>query len=403
MCISIITLKKDYIFGKGNLDMLIKKVRSNSKITAVFIKIKYLQELFDVSVYDSIYDLIVIQIFCVYAQTTEAKLQVALAELPYIWTKLNWTAADSGGRINLSESRRMILHSRESNLKNSLKKLKEHRKLIRQHRKNPDIPSVAVVGYTNSGKTYTTAYEGILPCKLKILYVNTIGFIQDIPEGLIEPFIATFEDALLSDVIVHVYVVMMLIHVKETFTKIMSKLLDEEKPVIEVANKSNLIPAGKYFNCIINTITWSTVVQILRPTPAAPVAQLLVVPTVELRNIGDMTGPARCVAFIRYPFKRVVFGNYSYDSGAITDGTYHMCCHVAGAPEQSLPAGTHVALIGDLRRNNYDTLILHVVSMAQIDVIDVNGIQLQQVNAIHQHNVVAPPPPAVVPEQQIAD
>ncbi|KAF7989683.1 hypothetical protein HCN44_008357 [Aphidius gifuensis] len=278
MCISMMTLKKDYIFGKGNLDMLTKKIRSNSKITAVFIsmnllrpiQIKDLQELFGVPVYDR-YS-IVIQIFRVHAKTTEAKLQVALAELPYIWTKLNWTAEDSGGRINLSESRRMILHSRESKLKNSLKKLKEHRKLIRQHRKNLDIPSVAVVGYTNAGKTClikaltgdasltpenklfatldTTAHEGILPCKLKILYVDTIGFIQDIPEGLIEPFVATFEDAILSDVIVHVYDAShpdkhaQVIHVKETLTKIMSELLDEEKPVIEVANKCDLIPAG---------------------------------------------------------------------------------------------------------------------------------------------------------------
>ncbi|KAF7998483.1 hypothetical protein HCN44_010891 [Aphidius gifuensis] len=212
------------------------------------------------------------------------------------------------------------------------------------------------------------------------------------------------------------------------------------------------------------SIQRSTVVQILGPIPAAPVAPLPAVPTVELRNIGDMTEPVRLVAFIRYPFERVVFGNYSYGSGAITDGTYHLCCHVAGAPEQSPPAGTHVALVGDLRRNNYDTLILHVVGMAQIDVIEdeimeasrlrigfrvisrgapvrqgrvaeqqlavqpqvnlvehhqeaINGAHqvaapapavvprqfvAQQINAIHHHHVVAPPPPAVLPEKQIA-
>lgn len=226
MCISLMSLQKQQLFGKGNLEMLRNKIRSNKDITAVFISInlmrpiqvKDLQELFGVPVYDR-YS-IVIQIFREHAKTTEAKLQVALAELPYVWTKLNWTAEDSGGKINLSESRRMILHSREQKLKNSLKKVKEHRKLIRQNRKSRDIPSVAVVGYTNAGKTCliksltgdvslmpenklfatldTTAHEGILPCKLKVLYVDTIGFIQDIPAGLIEPFVATFEDAILA-------------------------------------------------------------------------------------------------------------------------------------------------------------------------------------------------------------
>ena len=44
----------------------------------------------------------------------------------------------------------------------------------------------------------TTAHEGLLPCNMKILYIDTIGFIQDVPERLIEPFIATLEDAMIA-------------------------------------------------------------------------------------------------------------------------------------------------------------------------------------------------------------
>lgn len=206
--------------------MLRNKVRSNPNITAVFVSVNLLrhvqvvelQSLFGVPVYDR-YS-IVIQIFREHAKTTEAKLQVALAELPYIWKKIADTEEDSGGKINLGERRRMILHARESKLKTSLKKLKEHRKMIRGSRAIRDIPSVAVVGYTNAGKTClikaltgdqslvpenklfatldTTAHEGLLPCRLKVLYMDTIGFIQDIPEDLIEPFVATFEDAILA-------------------------------------------------------------------------------------------------------------------------------------------------------------------------------------------------------------
>lgn len=226
LCISLMTLKKKKLLGKGNLKMLEERVKHNPKITALFVsvnllrpvQINELQDLLGVPVYDR-YS-IVIQIFREHAKTPEAKLQVALAELPYIWKKLTWTTEDSGGRINLSEKRKLILHARESKLRNALSKLKEHRKLIRSNRSSKKIPSVAIVGYTNSGKTClikaltgdqslmpqnklfatldTTAHEGLLPCRLKVLYMDTIGFIQDIPEGLIEPFVATFEDAIIA-------------------------------------------------------------------------------------------------------------------------------------------------------------------------------------------------------------
>ncbi|XP_063995298.1 putative GTP-binding protein 6 [Diachasmimorpha longicaudata] len=276
--IGLMSLKRKQLFGKGNLEMLRNRVRSDPNITAVFISINLLrhvqvtelQTVLGVPVYDR-YS-IVIQIFREHAKTTAAKLQVALAELPYIWKKIALTEEDTGGKINLNESRRMVLHAREAKLKNSLKKLKEHRKMIRSSRIVKDIPSVAVVGYTNAGKTClikaltgdeslvpenklfatldTTAHAGLLPCRLKVLYMDTIGFIQDIPEDLIEPFIATFEDAILADVIVHVFDAShpdkeaQIDHVRETLSRIMVDLKTEDKPIIEVANKCDLIPSG---------------------------------------------------------------------------------------------------------------------------------------------------------------
>ncbi|XP_008543724.1 putative GTP-binding protein 6 [Microplitis demolitor] len=278
LCISLMTLKKKKLLGKGNLKMLEERVKHNPKITALFVsvnllrpvQINELQDLLGVPVYDR-YS-IVIQIFREHAKTPEAKLQVALAELPYIWKKLTWTTEDSGGRINLSEKRKLILHARESKLRNALSKLKEHRKLIRSNRSSKKIPSVAIVGYTNSGKTClikaltgdqslmpqnklfatldTTAHEGLLPCRLKVLYMDTIGFIQDIPEGLIEPFVATFEDAIIADVIVHVYDAShpdkdaQIEHVRETLDKIMTELETPDKPIIEIANKCDVAPTG---------------------------------------------------------------------------------------------------------------------------------------------------------------
>ncbi|CAG0906942.1 unnamed protein product, partial [Darwinula stevensoni] len=88
------------------------------------------------------------------------------------------------------------------------------------------VPTVAVVGYTNAGKTSlikaltgeksleprdhlfatldVTMHSGLLPSRLTTLFVDTVGFIADIPLALIQAFAATLEDALMADVIVHV-------------------------------------------------------------------------------------------------------------------------------------------------------------------------------------------------------
>ncbi|KAF7996076.1 hypothetical protein HCN44_009912 [Aphidius gifuensis] len=112
----------------------------------------------------------------------------------------------------------------------------------------------------------------------------------------------------------------------------------------------------------------NTRVDLLGTIPAAPVAERPL-PLYELRDIGNITGPVRLTAFIRYPIERQVVGNYSYGSGAITDGVYHSCINVAG-PHKAIPAGTHVVVSGELRRNNYDTLILQVTDTSQITIAD---------------------------------
>lgn len=103
---------------------------------------------------------------------------------------------------------------------NAIEKLKVHRALIRRNRRKQQLPSVAIVGYTNAGKTSlikaltgderciprnelfatldTTMHEGLLPCRQRVLYVDTIGFIQNVPELLIEPFKVTLEDAIIA-------------------------------------------------------------------------------------------------------------------------------------------------------------------------------------------------------------
>lgn len=161
---------------------------------------------------------VVIQILRLHATSHEAKLQVALAEIPYIWRQLG--SQDEVNRSKLSDSQRLILRNREKHIKTELENVRSHRRTIRKRRMQKKFPIIAVVGYTNAGKTSLikaltneltmqprnqlfatldiTAHGGILPCKLHVIYMDTIGFMSDIPTGLIECFVATLEDAMLA-------------------------------------------------------------------------------------------------------------------------------------------------------------------------------------------------------------
>lgn len=159
---------------------------------------------------------VVIQILRLHATSREAKLQVALAEIPYIWSQLG--TQDAVRRSKLSDSQRLNLATREKRIKAELENVRIHRKTIRKRRLKKQFPIIAVVGYTNAGKTSLirsltkewsmqprnqlfatldiTAHGGVLPCNLNVIYMDTIGFMSDIPTGLLECFIATLKDAM---------------------------------------------------------------------------------------------------------------------------------------------------------------------------------------------------------------
>lgn len=217
-------LDKKFLFGSGNLEKLKSIIRSNKAITAVFVNIstlsntqmKELELQFQIPIYDRYR--IVMEILRLHALSKHAKLQVALAEVSYLWKRLEFDVnmATSSNK----ETQKLMLQSREQKIKNEIKKLRSHRELLRNKRKLQDYPIVAVVGYTNCGKTSlikcltgskslepkdqlfatldVTVHEGVLPSYMKVLYVDTVGFIANIPTSLIECFIATLEDAMFA-------------------------------------------------------------------------------------------------------------------------------------------------------------------------------------------------------------
>lgn len=279
-------------FGSGKLVELKNKIIKSRYTSAVFISVDqlsvpqhtFLEDFFELPVYDRY--LIIMQIFRDHARSAEAKLQIALAELPYLYSRMSheYSASlsrigDSAARISGTtihtprDTRKLILHKYEKKLKLSLEKLRNQRCLSRKARKNNDIPVVAVIGYTNNGKTSlvkaltgneklipqnflfatldVSFHIGILPCNLKVYFVDTIGFISDIPTHLIIPFEVTLQDAMNADVILHVQDVshpdwlFQRDRVNETLEKlnIDKKLLNH---IIPVANKIDLLNPDEF-------------------------------------------------------------------------------------------------------------------------------------------------------------
>ncbi|XP_070607010.1 putative GTP-binding protein 6 [Erythrolamprus reginae] len=234
---------KKFIFHKGNFQLLTGKIKGLPLLSSVFVNVemlspvtkKELEKAWGVKVFDRY--TIVLHIFRCNAQTKEAKLQISLAELPLLRTNVRNEVAQldqqrggsryiMGSGETFMEIQLRLLKEKEVKIRKALRKLKKNRGLLRKQRKKSEFPIISVMGYTNCGKTTLikaltgdaklqprdqlfatldiTAHAGYLPSRLTVLYVDTIGFLSQLPHNLVESFSATLEDVACSDLIVHV-------------------------------------------------------------------------------------------------------------------------------------------------------------------------------------------------------
>lgn len=178
---------------------------------------------------------LILDIFAQRAKSHEGKLQVELAQLEHLSTRLvrGWTHLErQKGGIGLRgpgetqlETDRRLLAKRVKFLKGKLSKLKHQRDIQRRARKRSEIMSVSIVGYTNAGKstlfnrlvrsnTYaadklfatldTTTRRLFLPERGLIVISDTVGFIRDLPHTLVAAFRATLEETVRADLLLHV-------------------------------------------------------------------------------------------------------------------------------------------------------------------------------------------------------
>ncbi|XP_024905803.1 putative GTP-binding protein 6 [Pteropus alecto] len=283
------TPDKKLIFSKGALEHLTEKIRGLAEITAVFLNVermsaptkKELEAAWGVQVFDRF--TVVLHIFRCNARTREARLQVALAELPVLRANLKNDVGRLDGRgggsryiMGSGESfmqvQQRLLKEKEMKIRKALERLRRKRRLLGTQRRRRELPVVSVVGYTNSGKTTlikaltgdaaiqprdqlfatldVTAHAGSLPSRMTVIYLDTIGFLSQLPHSLIESFSATLEDVAHSDVILHVRDAS---HPESELqsASVMSALRGLRLPaplldgVLEVHNKADLLPGGQ--------------------------------------------------------------------------------------------------------------------------------------------------------------
>ncbi|MGE5304515.1 MAG: GTPase HflX [Alphaproteobacteria bacterium] len=219
---------------------------------------------------------LILDIFAQRARSNEGKLQVELAQLDYLlprltrqWTHLSRLGGGIGtrgpGETQLEVDRRRI-RERINHLKRRLKTVERTRTLQRKERNEVPFATVALVGYTNAGKSTlmnTLTRAGVfvedklfatldpttralrLPNGDKVMIVDTVGFINKIPHSLIEAFKSTLEEVKNADLLLHL--IDMTSPLFEEHIHVIEEVLKEigagDLPTILVPNKTDVVPA----------------------------------------------------------------------------------------------------------------------------------------------------------------
>ena len=217
---------------------------------------------------------LILDIFAQRAKTREGRLQVELAQYQYLLPRLSGmgrSLSRQGGGIGTRgpgetrlESDRRHIRTRISRLQQELKEVRRVRGVQRQLREKNSVPVVALIGYTNAGKSTllnaltgagipannrlfdtldTTTRRMTVSDTLDVLLSDTVGFIAKLPHNLVEAFQATLEELQYADLLLHVIDASDLDRAAhmEVVEKLAAQLAPQGVPIIEVYNKADLV------------------------------------------------------------------------------------------------------------------------------------------------------------------
>lgn len=228
-----------FYIGKGKAEELAKITKEMELGTVVFddelspAQGRNLEKMFGCKVLDRTQ--LILDIFAQRAKTREGKLQIELAQLKYLlprltrmWTHLSRQSGGIGtrgpGETQLEVDRRRV-QEKITKLLKELVEVRRHRGIQRQGRQRHEWPMIALVGYTNAGKSTLlnsltesevfaadqlfatldpTTRKTTLPNKQSLLLSDTVGFLQKLPTHLVESFKATLEEVKEADILLHV-------------------------------------------------------------------------------------------------------------------------------------------------------------------------------------------------------
>jgi GTP-binding protein HflX len=217
---------------------------------------------------------LILDIFALRARTFEGKLQVELAQLEHLSTRLirGWTHLErQKGGIGLRgpgetqlESDRRIVGQRIKQLQSRLVRLTKRRKLARRQRQKNEAPTVSLVGYTNAGKSTLfnrladadvrvadqlfatldpTLRRVELPVGGSMVLVDTVGFVRDLPHELVAAFQSTLEETRESRLLLHVIDCSDPLHLAriEDVNAVLKQIGGSELPLVQVYNKADIL------------------------------------------------------------------------------------------------------------------------------------------------------------------
>ena len=225
---------------------------------------------------------IILDVFAARAQTKEAVLQVKLARLEYSLPRLRraWThlGRQRGGGVTQRgegeaqiEIDQRLVRDQITATKKEIKQVSKIRKTSRKKRLRIPLPTVALVGYTNAGKSTLlnkvcgadvlsedklfatldpTSRQAKLPTGRKIIFTDSVGFIRKLPHRLVDAFRATLEETLVANLLLHIVDLSnpQFEEHMQTTLEVLNELGAEEKEILTVFNKIDLLEAEELEN-----------------------------------------------------------------------------------------------------------------------------------------------------------